>query len=93
MQESDRSRPGSGMRLAVVSLFLFWPFSIPAILTASKVDPLWRRGDSAGAAAAAAESRKWSRLAIVTGLVWWGALAVCCAFGGFAAIFGRGGAA
>jgi Interferon-induced transmembrane protein len=94
MQDSDPPQPrqvGSPVRLSIVALFFFWPLAIPALLIASKVEPLQRRGDQAGAAAAAAEARKWSRLAVATGLVWYATLALCCAAGGFQAVYGTSG--
>jgi Interferon-induced transmembrane protein len=94
MQDSNPPQPlqvASPVRLAILALILFWPLAIPALLIAWKVEPLQRRGDHAGAAAAAAEARKWSRLAIVAGVVWYAAIALCCASGGFPAIFGTDG--
>jgi Interferon-induced transmembrane protein len=95
MPDSDppQLRPaGSPVGLSIVALLFFWPLAIPAFLTASKVEPLRRRGDDAGATAAATEARKWSRLAIIVGLVWYAILALCCATGGVQAAFGTGGA-
>jgi hypothetical protein len=92
MQKPDppQRRPDNNVALSVVSLVLFWPLAIPALLNAWKVDPLWQRGDHAGAAAAAAESRKWSRLALITGVICYAVVGLCCAQGGFAAVFGTG---
>jgi hypothetical protein len=95
MQDSNPPHPrhvGSPVGLSIVALLLFWPLAIPAFLTASKVQPLQQRGDHAAAAAAAAEARKWSSLAIVAGLVWYAVVALCCAVGGFQAIFNTSGA-
>jgi hypothetical protein len=94
MQDSDPPQPrqvGSPLRLSIVALFFFWPLAIPALLTASKVEPLQRRGDHAAAAAAAAEARKWSRLAVVAGLISYATVALCCAAGGIQAVFGTSG--
>jgi hypothetical protein len=68
----------NNMTMSIVSIFLFWPLAIPAIINASKVNPLVQQGDIAGAHAAAAESKKWSRLALIVGLIWYGILIVCC---------------
>jgi hypothetical protein len=68
----------NNMTMSVVSIFLFWPLAIPAIINASKVNPLAQQGDFAGAQAAAAESKKWSRLALIVGLIWYGVLVLCC---------------
>jgi hypothetical protein len=80
----------SPVGLSVVALVFFWPLALPGFITAAKVEPLQRRGDHAGAAAAAVEARKWSRLAIVAGSIWYATLALCCAAGGFEAVFGTG---
>jgi hypothetical protein len=54
------------------------PLAIPAIINASKVNTLLQHGDYAGAQAAAAESKKWSKLAPVIGLIGWVIGVVCC---------------
>jgi hypothetical protein len=68
----------NNMTMSIVSIFLFWPLAIPAIINASKVAPLVQQGDVAGAQAAAAESKKWSKLALIVGLIAWGIGIVCC---------------
>ncbi|MGI5212105.1 CD225/dispanin family protein [Plantactinospora sp. CA-290183] len=71
----------NNMTMSIVAIFLFWPLAIPAIMNASKVNPLLQQGDYAGAQAAAAESRKWSKLALIIGIAWivlWTVL--CCVF-------------
>lgn len=62
---------------SIVSIFFFWPLAIPAIINANKVNPLLVAGDFAGAQAAAAESKKWSKLAIIIGAVSWVLCCVC----------------
>jgi interferon-induced transmembrane protein len=64
--------------MSIVSIFLFWPLAIPAIINASKVNPLLQQGDYAGAQAAAAESRKWSKLALIIGIIGWIVGIICC---------------
>ena len=64
--------------MSIVSIFLFWPLAIPAIINASKVNPMLQQGDYAGAQAASAESKKWSKLALIIGLVWYGVVLICC---------------
>ena len=78
-------QPGPGqpavdnnMTMSIVSIFLFWPLAIPAIINASKVNPLLQQGDYPGAQAAAAESKKWSKLALIVGLIWYAVVIVCC---------------
>ncbi len=79
----------NNMTMSIVSIFLFWPLAIPAIINASKVNPLLQQGDYAGAQAAVAESKKWSKLALIVGIIGYGLAVVCCiglvALGAFSA--------
>jgi hypothetical protein len=68
----------NNMTMSIVSIFLFWPLAIPAIINASKVSGLVAAGDYAGAQAAAAQSKKWSKLALIVGLIAWGIALLCC---------------
>lgn len=70
----------NNMTMSIVAIFIFWPLAIPAIMQASKVNTLLQQGDIAGAQAAAAESKKWSKLAMIVGLSIWG-LAILCVCG------------
>ncbi|MFJ6198452.1 CD225/dispanin family protein [Micromonospora sp. NPDC092111] len=72
----------NNMTPSIVAIFFFWPLAIPAIINASKVNPLLQQGDYAGAQAAAAESKKWSKLAFIIGAVWLVIVLLCCIFGG-----------
>jgi hypothetical protein len=81
MQPGYQGQPpqvDNNMTMSIVSIFLFWPLAIPAIINASKVNPLLQQGDYAGAQAAAAESKKWSKLALIIGLIGWAVGIVCC---------------
>jgi Interferon-induced transmembrane protein len=77
----------NNMTMSIVSIFLFWPLAIPAIINASKVNTLLAQGNVAGAQQAAAESKKWSKLALIIGIV---AYALCCV--GYIGLFALGGA-
>ncbi|HEV7899850.1 MAG TPA: CD225/dispanin family protein [Planosporangium sp.] len=68
----------NNMTMSIVSIFLFWPLAIPAMINASKVNPLLQAGDYAGAQNAAAESKKWSKLAIIIGICVWVVSILCC---------------
>jgi hypothetical protein len=68
----------NNMTMSIVAIFLFWPLAIPAIINASKVNPALQAGDYAGAQQAADESRKWSKLALIIGLIGWAVSVVCC---------------
>ncbi|MBM0235708.1 CD225/dispanin family protein [Micromonospora sp. STR1_7] len=76
----------NNMTMSIVAIFLFWPLAIPAIINASKVNPLLQQGDYAGAQAAATESRKWSKWALIVGIGWYVVVLLCCALGGLGAI-------
>lgn len=52
----------------VVTIFCCWPFGIPAIVYAAKVDGLKSRGDIAGAMAASASAKTWCMVAGGIGL-------------------------
>jgi hypothetical protein len=75
---SQPPRIDNNMTMSIVSIFLFWPLAIPAIINASKVNPLLQQGDYAGAQAAAAESKKWSKLALIIGIIGWIVGIICC---------------
>lgn len=47
----------------VVTIFCCWPFGIPAIVFAAKVDGLKARGDIAGAMAASKSAKMWCNVA------------------------------
>ncbi|MEV4417331.1 CD225/dispanin family protein [Catellatospora sp. NPDC049609] len=64
---SQQPQIDNNMTMSIVAIFLFWPLAIPAIINANKVNPLLQAGDYAGAQAAAAESKKWSKLALIIG--------------------------
>ncbi|MGC5021720.1 CD225/dispanin family protein [Micromonospora sp. DT47] len=78
----------NNMTMSIVGIFFFWPLAIPAIINASKVNPLLQQGDYAGAQAAAAESKKWSKWALIIGIIGWVISLVCCVAGGLASMMG-----
>ncbi|WP_432900538.1 CD225/dispanin family protein [Micromonospora matsumotoense] len=78
----------NNMTPSIVAIFFFWPLAIPAIINASKVNPLLQQGDYAGAEAAARESKKWSKLAFIIGAVWLVIVLLCCIFGGLMGAIG-----
>ncbi|TCB97526.1 CD225/dispanin family protein [Micromonospora zingiberis] len=86
MQPEYPSQPpqqiDNNMTMSIVAIFLFWPLAIPAIINASKVNPLLQQGDFAGAQAAATESKKWSKWALIVGIAWIAIVLLCCVGGG-----------
>jgi hypothetical protein len=85
MGQPGQPQIDNNMTMSIVSIFLFWPLAIPALISASKVNTLLQQGDYAGAQAAAADSKKWSKLALIIGLIAWGIGIVCCI--GYFALF------
>ncbi|MFC8846971.1 MULTISPECIES: CD225/dispanin family protein [unclassified Micromonospora] len=86
-QSPQPQQINNNMTMSIVAIFFFWPLAIPAIINASKVNPLIQQGDYAGAQAAAAESKKWSKWALIVGIAWLVILVLaCCGMGGLAAI-------
>lgn len=77
-QQPQGPQIDNNMTMSIVSIFLFWPLAIPAIINASKVNPALQVGDYAGAAAAAAESKKWSKMALIVGIIAWVVGIICC---------------
>jgi hypothetical protein len=68
----------NNMTMSIVSIFLFWPLAIPAIINASKVNPLLQQGNYPAAQAALTESKKWSKLALIIGICCWAISIICC---------------
>ncbi len=76
-------RPGpppmdNNLGMAILALILFWPLGLPAILSASKVNPMLAAGDYVGAQRALADSKKWTKYALIATGVWFGLFALCC---------------
>jgi hypothetical protein len=53
----------------VVTILCCWPFGIPAIVNASKVQKLWSAGDYAGAQGASKKASNWSLTSLLLGIV------------------------
>lgn len=68
----------------VVTIFCCWPFGIPAIVYAAKVDGLRARGDIAGAMAASSSAKTWC---MVAAGIWIGLILLWILFAGAAAVF------
>jgi hypothetical protein len=61
-------RVESHLLAALVAAVLFFPFGIPAVVYAARVDDRLREGDPAGARRASEQARLWSRLGLVFGV-------------------------
>lgn len=94
MQPGYPSQPpniDNNMTMSIVSLFVFWPLAIPALINASKVNPALQQGDYHGAQHAATESRKWSKMALIVGAIWYGLALICCVLAVALGAFSAGG--
>lgn len=67
----------SNLATSVVMFVLFPPFALPATIDAYRARVAYQAGDRVAADDAANESRRWSRIALIAGIVSW-ALLVCC---------------
>lgn len=67
----------------VVTIFCCWPFGIPAIVFAAKVDGLRSRGDIQGAMEASKNAKTWCLVSLILGLL---VFAVVVALQVFAAV-------
>lgn len=56
---------------AILSMFCCFPFAIPAILSAAKVNAQWNLGDYAGAQERAAKAKRFTLIAVIVGVVWY----------------------
>jgi hypothetical protein len=80
----------NNLTMSIVSLFFFWPLAIPAIINASRANDRLAVGDVAGAQAAATESKKWSKWALIIGIGWWVIVIIaCCGLGGLSLLLNR----
>jgi hypothetical protein len=72
MEKDFNEKPNNHLALAIISTILCcWPFGIPAIINAVKVDNLWLSGHQDEACEAAAKAKKWSIVSMVCALVFW----------------------
>lgn len=54
---------------AIVSVFMFWPAAIPAILHAFKVNKAIKQGDMALAMQESAVAKKWCKVSLIVWIV------------------------
>lgn len=72
MENVERKRPNNYLAWAIVTCVLCcFPFSIPGIVQASKVNGLWDRQEYEAAEAAAAKAKKWCIISAIVGVVVW----------------------
>jgi len=73
--------PTNNLVWAILTLICCWPFAIPAIVKAAKVNGLWAQGQFAEAQAAAQAAKKWAIIAAIIGVVWYALWATLFAVG------------
>jgi Interferon-induced transmembrane protein len=69
---TEEIAPPSHLGWAIVSIVLFWPFAVPAIIFAAQVSSKWAVGDVAGAQASSEKAKNfaiWATIAFVIELV------------------------
>ena len=59
----------NNMTMSIVSIFLFWPLAIPAIINATKVDPAWQYGQHAEAQMRSEKAKMFCMIATGIGAV------------------------
>lgn len=70
MENVERTRPNNYLAWSIVTCILCcFPFSIPAIIQASKVNGLWDRQQYDAAEEAAAKAKKWCIVSAIVGAV------------------------
>jgi hypothetical protein len=71
---SSQTNISSHMAMSIISIFFFWPLSIPAIINASKVKTLIDQNDFDGAKLASKKAKIWSLwsygVGVVLSIVW-----------------------
>jgi hypothetical protein len=62
-------KPNNYLAWSIVSIFLFWPLGIPAIINATKVDPAWQMGNAAMAQEHSNKAKMFSMIATIIGAI------------------------
>jgi hypothetical protein len=63
-------KPNNYLAWSIVSVILFWPLGIAAIINATKVDPAWQMGNAALAQEHSHKAKMFSIIATIIGAVW-----------------------
>lgn len=65
--------PNNNLTWAILSTILCcWPFGIPAIVNAAKVDKYWIAGYKEDAKKAANNAKKWANISAILAAIFWG---------------------
>lgn len=71
-QQGNTMAPDNYLAWAIIATLLCcWPFGIPAIVNAAKVDKLWMCGRQNEAIIAANNAKKWTTISAVSAIVFW----------------------
>jgi hypothetical protein len=62
-------KPSNYLAWSIVSVILFWPLGIAAIINATKVDPAWQMGNAAIAQEHSNKAKNFSMIATIIGAV------------------------
>ena len=63
-------KPNNYLALSILAtIFCCWPFGIPAIVNAARVDKFWREGDNELAEEASKKAKRWTIISAIVGLV------------------------
>jgi len=68
--------PNKNLGWVVAGMLVFWPVAIPALFAVSKVSDLWFTGRHQEAFQAAADAKKWGRIAVIVGACYIGLMTV-----------------
>lgn len=68
-QQPGGTPPSNYMVGSIIAIFCCWPFAIPAIVNAAKVNSEWAAGNAAGAQSASESAKKWMTIAFILGSI------------------------
>ena len=71
MQTTDRCPDNYLAWSIITTLLCCWPFGIPAIINATKVDKLWAQGNKAEALEKSKEAKKWCWVSFGCAIAFW----------------------
>ena len=70
--QNNQMAPDNNLVWAILSTLLCcWPFGIPAIVNAAKVDKYWIAGHHEEAIYAANEAKRWAKISAIAAVVFW----------------------
>lgn len=73
-------KPTNNLGYAIFAYFLFYPFGIPSLIYAIKVNKLWYSGKHAEAEHASRSAKKWFNFSLIGGVVFLALFAIFMVF-------------